>query len=500
MKLVPIDSVRPSSYNPRLADPRRLDLLELSLRKLGFLLPIYADASGEILSGHQRQLVAERVGLKFIPVEYTTAMDLRKRQAINIAFNRGTNDLSQADTPENLTDALMRCDIYELAGIADLHNDQMYPCMNAVTTNISPILKENSGRWQNYARNMASMLSKAGIEMPLVCTKDLRVINGLGRLQYAAERGQKTIDVIFIEDHRAQLADAMLNLLSMDFDIHTRYRDMLRHNSFRRARRTRAELGCGFVFSVIGDKPLHTFDITRDTDRYKWIGAHGMRVVDFGAGHLTETNLLRSVGIEVAAFEPYRLGLKDEIDKTESLRVVMEFLEHISRGDGYSSVFISSVLNSVPFKEDRESIVCICAALCGPQSRLHAAASSINQTGWGEVNGKNGLSNHQSKLRTFKLDYEAGIAIGDIGDKPKVQKYHTTEEFYSLFKAFFANVNCRYIDKNVCAVAWNPLPLDVDRLRQAIEFEFDLPYPDGSRMGMVDVAKCAFSKRLGVAI
>lgn len=58
IELVPIEAVHASEYNPRRNDEKRLALAEMSLRKLGFLLPIYADRSGEILSGHQRHLVA----------------------------------------------------------------------------------------------------------------------------------------------------------------------------------------------------------------------------------------------------------------------------------------------------------------------------------------------------------------------------------------------------------------------------------------------------------
>ena len=72
IKLVPIDAVKASEYNPRRNDEKRLALAELSLRKLGFLLPIYADEHGEILSGHQRQLVARRMGFPEIPVEYVS--------------------------------------------------------------------------------------------------------------------------------------------------------------------------------------------------------------------------------------------------------------------------------------------------------------------------------------------------------------------------------------------------------------------------------------------
>ena len=63
IKLVPIDAVRASEYNPRRNDEKRLALTELSLRKLGFLLPIYADESGEILSGHPHGLPADTRGV-----------------------------------------------------------------------------------------------------------------------------------------------------------------------------------------------------------------------------------------------------------------------------------------------------------------------------------------------------------------------------------------------------------------------------------------------------
>ena len=38
IKLVGLDDLNPSAYNPRTADPKRLDIIELSLRKLGFVL------------------------------------------------------------------------------------------------------------------------------------------------------------------------------------------------------------------------------------------------------------------------------------------------------------------------------------------------------------------------------------------------------------------------------------------------------------------------------
>src|SRR6056297_91341 len=110
----------------------------------------------------------------------------------------------------------------------------------------------------------------------------------------------------------------MMNLLSMDFDVESRYDDLLRYNSFRRARRVREELGNGFIFAVHGSKPCHTFDIFNPKQKAAWIREHGTRILDFGAGHLTETKILRAAGFEVVAFEPYHIT-RSEIDKEKSL-------------------------------------------------------------------------------------------------------------------------------------------------------------------------------------
>lgn len=494
MKSVSIDAVSPSSYNPRKADPRRLDVLELSLKKLGWLLPIFADQNGEILSGHQRHHVAQRMGLESVPVETTPAMDLATRKAVNVVFNRGTNDLDVTDTPKNITEALASIDLDGLASnITDKTEMEMMRCLSAKPMSVHDLASKNKGRWVPYARNLARVLAGKKISMPIVCTPDGVVVNGIGRLQLAAERKESVIQVVTISHDEADLAGAMLNLLSMDFDIHTRYRDMLRYNSFRRARRVRDSLGRGFVFAAIDGRKGPDIDLSNPAHVAKWKKVYGGSVVDFGAGHLHETNMLRKAGIHVNPFEPYRLGKNNSIDKKESVAIAMRFLSEIATGKQYSSVFISSVLNSVPFADDRSHIVCICAALCSGKTRLYAAASSTNQARFRNLMGAKAISH--DKASEFSLDYESGIQLGDFQDKPKIQKYHTQKEFYYLFSSFFEKAKINEQVNNVQAVCANPRPTDKARLIQAIEFEFNLPYPEGGTMGLVEEAIKAFKQR-----
>ena len=503
MKLLPINAINPSSYNPRIADPQRLDLIELSLRKLGFLLPLYADANGELLSGHQRHYVATRMGVKQVPVDFTKPLDLANRKACNVIFNRATNDLSPDDLPKTLTEALERSRVHELAeALPDLniHNPEFYPCLNAEELPVQPLLSVNTGRWVQYARNISKTLKGKGVVMPLVIDPDGKVINGIGRLQMLAENNAPTVKAVRISHAQAALADAMLNLLSMDFDIHNRYSDLLRYNSFRRSRRTRNELGRGFVFAVIGAKPSYTLDLSNPEHLKRWKALHGSTVLDFGAGHLTETQILQQAGIDCTPFEPYHLTKGEEIDKVASLEIVKSFLQVVRSGKRFSSIFISSVLNSVPFEGDRRHIISLTATLADAKTRLFAVASSTQQTGWRNLNGAAPLNKSDSSQITFMLDYEPGIGLGDISKLPKVQRYHTVSEFRELFLTQWRDVKVNIAVENVQAICRNPCPVDPVALRDAIAFEFDLPYPDGSRMNRVDVALEAFSTRLGVAL
>ena len=139
-----------SDYNPRQNDRRRLDLTELSLRKLGFLLPIYADESGEILSGHQRQLVARQMGFAQIPVVYVAGRSLVERKAINLLFNRATNDLQKQDSCANIKARLYAADIAAMVdGLPDIKPDsrESFPCVYALRRlDVVKLAKLNQGR------------------------------------------------------------------------------------------------------------------------------------------------------------------------------------------------------------------------------------------------------------------------------------------------------------------------------------------------------------------
>ena len=68
-------------------------------------------------------------------------------------------------------------------------------------------------------------------------------------------------------------------------------------------------------------------------------------------------------------------------------------------------------------------------------------------------------------------------------------------QFYDLFSPFFRNVNITEMTGNVNAKCENVKRIPGERIEEALRFEFDLPYSDGSKMGLVDEAISAFRKR-----
>jgi hypothetical protein len=498
VKLVPIDKLIPASYNPRTVDPERLDLVRLSIRKLGWLLPVYATASGELLSGHQRTYVARDLGYTHVPCVTVPDMDENTRKAVNILFNRSTNDMAADSIPGQMRNELRSMDVLSLAeGIGD--RTDFYPCLNGANEPISKYLRTNSGGWLQYSRNVAVSLYGYDIIMPIIVDPEDVVVNGIGRLQMLAEKRIAEGYFVHLDRSEAEFARVMLNLLSMDFSIHEKYADLLRFNSFRRARLLRRELGRGFVFALVDpERTEDVFNCENPANMEKWKAKYGLSVVDFGAGHLHETDILRDSGVRVSPFEPYRIAPRsDTIDKEASVSLAREFLNDVASGVSYSSVFVSSVLNSVPFVEDRKRIVKICSALCGGNTTCYGWALGDNHP---SVTGMKTriLSLRAMKTNTFLLNYEPNITLGEFQSKPKIQKFHSSKEFYDLFKSAFEFVNVKNYANDVGAICRGCSGFA--GLREALEFEFDLPYPDGSHMGLASDAVRAFEKRLGVKL
>jgi ParB-like chromosome segregation protein Spo0J len=90
VRKLPIDRLRPASYNPRLAlkpgDPAYIKL-ERSLREFGLVEPlIWNERTGHVVGGHARLRILKEMGAAEVPVSVVRLSNARER-ALNVILN-----------------------------------------------------------------------------------------------------------------------------------------------------------------------------------------------------------------------------------------------------------------------------------------------------------------------------------------------------------------------------------------------------------------------------
>lgn len=492
---LPIGQITPDTANPRKPDAARLGLLRLSLAKLGFIMPLFVDTnSGLLLSGHQRTRVSGEMGIASVPV-MSIAVKPEEIKGVNVLFNRATNDFTAFDTGSRMHGRLDLDEVLAQAeALPDFEGEDWF-ALNCKEEPLSAI-EIDADRYDKKAVNLAVTVMRMGIRIPAVISNSGQVVNGLFRLQGAKEDGQTTWPVIRIPDEHASVALNFLNYLSMDFHVDGDFEKLLRHSAYRRPQNNRGAVPKAMRFWANGNRTLPDKDSYTIDYWQKFREVHGTNVLDFGSGLSKAAPYLQTRGINAIDFEPFRIDPESGVGVPSpdySRSMARKFLDHIADPKNrLDSIFLCSVLNSVPFSRDRMCVLAICHALSARDTVTYGTCRDISDFNY-EYGG----------IRTanyFTFDSEPGVRIGDVMRNPKIQKFHSQEEARVMFSHFWRQVefwgggNVFYFKLSA------PMGINPTVIGQALELEFDLPYSDGSTMGLVAHAKACFSKRTGLKL
>lgn len=490
---VPVSELIPDETNPRQSSAARAGLLRLSLAKLGFLTPVFVQKStGLLLSGHQRLTQAKDLGIENIPA---MAVDLTDEdvKGINVLFNRITNDFTAFDTGAKAED---RIDIATVAAAAEAlpdHDGASHAALQARLEPIAPLLRGHSSHYDKKAALAAHTLLRKGIRIPAVVAESGRIVNGIHRLFSAVESGEQSWPVVRIPDEHADVASQFLNYLSMDFKIDGEFKDLLRAGAFRRKSNDKGLVPKAARFWSNGCKTLLDKDSYTPQAWANFREVHGNKILDFGAGLGRMAPYLRTKGFEALDFEPYRIDPESDTATPSpmySRSQARKFLEAISDPDcRFDSIFLCSVMNSIPFPEDRLKVLAIVHALCDRETVVYGTCRDISDYNY-EYGG-------ERRSTYFVMDTEPGIRLGDVTSRPKLQKFHSQAEATAMFSRFWKDVQL-WPGGNVFYYRLSaPMGVNVKALSQSLEYEFgSLPFLDGSTMNLLKEARRAFIQRL----
>lgn len=494
VKSIPISSVSPDPKNPRRESPDRMALLKLSLRKCGFLQPVMITSEGMLMSGHQRCKVAGVLDFKTVPA---VVVDLTEEQlrGFNMVANRVCNDFGSFDTGSKAAARLDVGSIIEAAeALPDFEGEAWY-ALDCKIEPLAPLVSGQAAKYDKKATSMAFIPYRMGVKIPVVASMSGQIVNGIHRAFAALEAGETTWPVIRIPDTHAGVASNFLNGISMDFEVTKEFERLLRASAYRRPQNQRGTLSKSYRFWANGKKSLQDRD-SYSADYWRTFrDLHGS-VLDFGGGLCTAAPYLRTKGIDAIDFEPYLIDPASDSGMpslTYSRQQAKRFLAEISDPKKkFDSIFLSSVLNSIPFDSDRRKVLAIVHALCSRTTVVYGTCRDISDHEYQYSGMRNAA--------VFTFDSEPGVRLGDLNHRPKAQKFHTHEEAHALLSLFWKSVEL-YPANNVfhwCASA--PIGLNPGVLAKSLEFEFDLPFRCGSNLNLVREAKKSFSSRLLIKI
>lgn len=489
-------SLTPDQTNPRKPDPARLGLLRLSIAKLGFLMPVFASkATGLLLSGHQRQTVSKELELAQIPVLYVD-IDEKDIAGVNILFNRTTNDFGAFDTGAAARDKLdLDAVIAAAEELPDADPDHPF-AINCKMEDVTEIAKQNADKFNDKAANQVQAIMRMGIRIPAVVSESGVIVNGVHRIFAALAQGEKYYPVVRIPDQIASVATNFLNYLSMDFHVDHDFEKLIRYSAYRRPQNNRGVVGKSYRFWANGCRTLPDAESYSPEYWQNFRELHGHTLLDFGAGLAKVAPYLNTKGFDAYDFEPFLIdpdsgsGVPSPAYSKQQARRFLDFIANPKLK--FDSIFLSSVLNSVPFAKDRLCVLAIVHALCSRGTVVYGTCRDISDFNY-EYGGIR-------KANYFTFDTEPGVRVGDVMRNPKIQKFHTQEEAREMFGRFWKDIEF-WPGGNV--FYWRvkaPMGFNKQALGEALAFEFDLPYADGTTLGLVEVAKEAFSRRLGVKI
>lgn len=492
----PREGLTPDRTNPRKADPARTGLLRLSIRKLGFIMPLFVDSnSGLLLSGHQRLGVSGELEISQVPV-MSVAVKEADIKGVNILFNRATNDFTAFDTGSKAHGKLDLTAVLDAAeALPDFEGENWF-AVNCKNEPLAPLVEGQAERYDKKATNLAISVWRMGIRIPIVVSESGQVVNGIHRAFGALEVAETHWPVIRIPDAHAEVALNFLNYLSMDFHVDDDFQKLLRYSAYRRPQNNRGAVPKAMRFwgnghRTLPDRESYSVDYWR-----KFRDIHGQTILDFGSGLSQAAPYLQTKGINALDFEPFRIDPDSGVgvpSPTYSRQQAKRFLDAVSDPRiRFDSIFLCSVLNSVPFATDRMCVLAIVHALSSRATAVYGTCRDISDYNY----EYGGIRN----ANYFTFDSEPGVRIGDVMRNPKLQKFHTQDEAKVMFSKFWKSIemwpggNVFYF-KLSAPISFNPKVVG-----QALEMEFNLPYADGSTMNLVKEAKAAFSKRLGVTI
>lgn len=456
VEYISVDSIAPASYNPRKLSDESAENLRASLQKIGVVIPILVNRRNNvIIAGHQRTKCAKSVGYTEIPAIFVDDVV----HGDEIKFNQFHNGV------ENKSRHHIRADTYGL------------PQEQFITTENNRFTINESEFQMVYVKEICKLMMKYGNVFSAVICKGIVLF--ADEYVYACRLLGYDVNCYICSDDK--FSD-ILYYFKQDYGVYS-YDNIERHTYVQGLaqmnRSADGEYKNKQNKSALYEKMVLPF--------LKGISDKSIGIFDFGCG--------KGAYIEKVHREfPNALGMEfynnngSAINVGKGNRQIDAVIQHVKDYGRFDVVICDSVLNSVD-SVDAENSVVACLNLFTKDKLFISGRNMSFQQGVMRNKKSRGLHNYIYFCddNNFTANYRKGQWY--------FQKFHTRQQAIDLLERNgFEVVNIDFAESasSFRIECRKVKELTPEQYVNAIDFEFNLPLPNGKRYGRNDEVKKLF--------
>lgn len=200
-----------------------------------------------------------------------------------------------------------------------------------------------------------------------------------------------------------------------------------------------------------------------------------IRILDFGAGLCAYAERLKLEGYKILAYEPNFQNKNNNIDIASVVKMIQEIESDVKKNGLFDVVVLDSVLNSVVNTEVENFVIAVCNSLLKKDGVLYVGTRNL-----GAAQSKMNLKATNDPTRKIEfLDKENFTATFRNGVWT-MQHFHDFTTLKNLLSKYFVEVKTfgTKTGSNIYAIAKRPKTISLDYAKQALEFEFNMEYPN----------------------
>ena len=440
----PIAALRPAPYNPRKIDEPAFLALQHSIRTLGMVKPIIASEDGTIVAGHQRSRAAMAVGVQTAPVY--VVKELNKLDEIRFNQLHNGTDLDTGDEHVTVT-----------------------PCqgLGYYSVPASSIKGTRRARGGTYRVAIADLLSRFGEWGGIVASQSGECLSGA---QYALSCKQLQLPcrVYYVPDEETTLVRGLFRRAYGTFDYSGLPKTTYFQTFAQMYRKREDAEGRPRGVSAPFYEKVYIPNFTP-----------GERILDFGCGQADYVRLLQKKGYRIWGIEFY-FRAKQTINTVAVHQMCDSLFESLSRDGRFDTLLCEFVLNSTDSVEAEAAVMTCLNALCKPGGRIYASGRTTKSL---DDELKATSKNQYALAFLDKNGYSARAVRGNW----LYQKYHTVAQATELAHRYIGP-DAQYVElagapNTFLITGTKQHEMSDDAVRAALEFEFNLMWPNERRVG-----------------